>query len=87
MTDQSPLPEMPCQDIVEVVTLYLEDALSPLDRQRFEAHMAICAKCVDYLDQVRTTIELTGSTRLAEALPADLRTDLRSAFRDWRASA
>ena len=34
------LPEMPCRELVELVTDYLEDRLSPLDRARFEAHLA-----------------------------------------------
>ena len=36
MSDQG-LPEMPCRELVELVTDYLEDRLSPVDRARFEA--------------------------------------------------
>ena len=45
MTDHStihPLPELACQDFVEVVTDYLDGALSAVDHQRFEEHLAIC---------------------------------------------
>ena len=39
---ETTLPEMPCQELVELVTDYLEDRLSPVDRIRFEAHIAEC---------------------------------------------
>lgn len=85
MTDPTSLPEMPCRDIVEVVTGYLENALSDADRRRFEAHLAICEACDMYIDQIRTTIALTGRTVEPQDLPPDLREGLRHAFRDWSA--
>jgi anti-sigma factor RsiW len=78
------LPEMPCQELVEVITDYLEDALPETDRLRFEAHLAVCGPCQDYVHQFRQTITLTG--RVApEDLSPDAREDLLSAFRAWRA--
>ena len=47
MIDQN-LPEMPCRELVEVVTDYLENRLSPADRIRFEAHLAQCEVCRMY---------------------------------------
>jgi len=85
MTDQRQLPELPCQDFVEVVTAYLEGTLSATDHQRFEEHLAVCAKCEMYLDQIRDTIALTGRIPRAEDLPRDLREGVRSAFREWAA--
>ena len=85
MTDQTSLPELPCQDFVEVVTAYLEDSLSPSDRARFEAHLAACAKCEMYVDQVRETIALTGRTPHPDELPDELREGLLVAFRRWAA--
>ena len=55
MTDIQ-LPEMPCRELVELVTEYLEDALPAQDRARFEAHLADCEDCNTYLDQMRQTI-------------------------------
>ena len=43
---------MPCRELVELVTDYLEDRLSPADRARFEAHLAECEYCETYLDQM-----------------------------------
>ena len=87
MTDHmitEPLPELPCQDLVEVVTDYLDAAMSDVDQRRFEAHLAICERCVAYVEQIRLTIVATGRAGVrGEALPAELRDGIRDAFRDW----
>ena len=76
------LPEMPCRELVELITDYLEDCLSPIDRARFEAHLAECEACRAYLEQFRQTIRALG--RLSEeSLPADARHALLEAFRGW----
>jgi anti-sigma factor RsiW len=76
--------ELACQDVVELVTAYLDDALDPVDRERFEEHLVFCDGCENFLEQMRTTIRLT---RGAEAeLPAELQARLLDAFRGWRAS-
>jgi predicted anti-sigma-YlaC factor YlaD len=83
-TTTEPLPELPCQDLVEVVTDYLEGALSEIDQRRFEEHLEICERCVAYVEQIRVTIAATGRAGVqGEALPADLREGIRDAFRDW----
>ncbi len=75
--------ELTCQEIVELVTEYLEGTLSPLDHERFERHIAMCDGCSTYLDQFRDTIRLTG--RLGEDdLPAQARSEFLAAFREWR---
>jgi anti-sigma factor RsiW len=77
------LPELPCRDLVELVTDYLEDRLSPGDRARFDAHLAECEACRAFLDQFRETIRALG--RLPEeSLSAAARTTLLAAFRGWR---
>lgn len=75
--------ELACQEVVELVTAYLEDALEPVDRERFEEHLVFCDGCDTYLDQMRTTVRLTGSADVA--LPAELEDRLLEAFRGWRA--
>jgi anti-sigma factor RsiW len=77
------LPEMPCQELVEVITDYLDDALPATDRARFEAHLAECDACQDYVDQFRQTIALAGRVE-PEQLAPQTRDQLLSAFRDWR---
>ncbi len=82
MIDQD-LPEMPCRELVEVITDYLEDRLSPRDRARFEAHLAECEACRTYLEQFRQTIRALG--RLPEeSLSSEARDALTAAFRGWR---
>jgi anti-sigma factor RsiW len=74
--------EMPCRELVEVITDYLEDRLSPVDRARFEAHLAECEACRTYLEQVRQTIRVLG--RLPEdSLSSEARNALLDAFRGW----
>jgi anti-sigma factor RsiW len=72
-----------CQELVELVTDYLEGALAPEDRRRFEEHIGRCGGCTNYLDQMRQTIALTG--RLSEdTFPDGARDDLLAAFRSWK---
>ena len=75
--------ELACRDIVELVTAYLELALPPRDRERFEEHLVFCDGCSTYLDQMRATIVATGRLEPA-ALPAELEARLLEAFRGWR---
>jgi anti-sigma factor RsiW len=72
-----------CREIVELVTDYLEGALSRRDRARFEAHIAGCEHCTRYLEQMRRTLGLLGELP-AESLSDDAREDLLVAFRSWR---
>lgn len=82
ITDE--LPDMPCQEIVEVVTAYLDGALSEMDHELFEAHLGVCEECRHYVEQVRRTIEVAGTAApAADELPGDLRDGLRRAFTDW----
>lgn len=75
--------ELACRDIVELVTAYLEHALTPADRERFEEHLVFCDGCSTYLEQMRATIDAAGRVALG-ALPAELEERLLEAFRDWR---
>ena len=77
--------EFSCQEMIEVVTNYLDDALPPDERQRFERHLSYCAGCGTYLDQMRETIRLTGRLR-DEDIPRPVRDALVNGFLDWRAS-
>jgi len=81
MTDATaPPPDLRCHDIVEVVTDYLEGALPAADHAAFEAHLADCPHCTEYLEQMRTSIRVAGRLRADELDPA-LRARLYDAFR------
>jgi anti-sigma factor RsiW len=72
-----------CQELVELVTQYLDGTLALADRERVDAHLGICQGCEVYLDQMRTIITLTGG--LTEAsIPTEAREDLLRTFRDWK---
>ena len=73
-----------CQQAVELVTDYLEGALTRSARRRFEAHLAGCPHCTEYLAQMRTTIELTGSVTAAELTP-QMQDEFIAIYRQWRA--
>ena len=77
---------MSCQELVELVTEYLDGALPPSERDRFEEHLADCEGCRRHLAQVRETIRIAGSLP-PEQLSDDARRDLLHAFRDWRQGA
>ena len=76
--------DLACQQAVELVTDYLEGALSKAQRRRFEAHLARCPNCPEYLAQMRALIVLAGIIT-----PDDLTPHARSEFihlyRQWRA--
>jgi putative zinc finger protein len=53
--------ELACKQLVELAADYLEDALSPQLKSRFEAHLAGCDGCTTYLSQTQQVIaELRG---------------------------
>jgi len=76
--------DLVCQQVVELVTDYLEGALPRSQRRRLEAHLAACEHCTEYLAQMRATIELTGRLQ-AEDLSPEMREELSSIYRRWRA--
>jgi anti-sigma factor RsiW len=73
---------MSCRELVELVTAYLEDVLSLENRIRFETHLGGCDGCTTYLEQMRRTIELTGTLRVDDVAP-EAEAALLHAFRAW----
>jgi Putative zinc-finger len=71
-----------CQQVVELVTGYLEDALSAGDRRRFETHLRHCPHCTEYLDQMRTIIRLTGKLT-TEDLSPEVQDKFLVLFKRW----
>jgi predicted anti-sigma-YlaC factor YlaD len=72
-----------CRELVELVTEYLEGALSPEDRARFDEHVADCVDCRALLDQMRRTLGLVGLLTEGSISP-QAREALLETFRDWR---
>lgn len=76
--------ELSCQEMIEVVSDYLDDALPPDERLRFEHHLSYCAGCGTYTDQMRETIRQTRSVPREESLPPALRERIVAQFRTWK---
>ena len=75
--------QLSCRELVELVTDYLEGALSEEERLRFDEHIGTCTGCRVYVEQLRETIVVVG--RLSESsLATDAERELLEAFRGWR---
>lgn len=77
------VPNVTCQEFVELVTEYLEGALSAADRVRFAAHIDHCDECREYLVQFRETIAVVGRLP-AESIAPEAEEKLLAAFRNWK---
>jgi anti-sigma factor RsiW len=71
-----------CQQLVELVTDYFEDALTPAERDRFDAHLAVCPGCEQYLEQMRITMRLVHDADGLEERPEVAA--LLEMFRDYK---
>ena len=72
-----------CQQVMELVTDYLENVLLPEMREQFEEHTAACPSCTNYIEQVRLTIGMLQ--RLAhEPVFLATRQELLQVFRNWK---
>ena len=76
--------ELTCQELVELVTDYLEGALAPEERSRFDQHIASCANCRRYLDQMLLTLNALHQLS-EETIQPDARQALLATFRNWKA--
>jgi anti-sigma factor RsiW len=74
---------MDCNELVELVTAYLDGALDPDTRARFDAHVLDCDGCENYLQQFRETVRAVGKISDDELDPA-FRNRLLDAFKDFR---
>jgi anti-sigma factor RsiW len=85
MSTSEALREYACQELVELVTEYLEDAMTLHERTSFEAHLATCTGCRNYVGQMKATV------RALEQLPEppiapEVRDNLLDMFRKWKNS-
>jgi predicted anti-sigma-YlaC factor YlaD len=73
---------MDCQDLVELVTAYLEGQLDEVTERRFRDHLAECEGCERYVEQMRETLRALGRLP-ADGLAPAARDRLLAAFQDW----
>ena len=72
-----------CREVVELVTEYLDGAMTPDERAALEVHLHYCDGCATFLEQIRTSAALAGGIT-AEQIPEDVTEALRAAFRARR---
>jgi anti-sigma factor RsiW len=70
-----------CEQLVELVTDYLEGALDSETRTELEAHLALCPACSEFVRQMQATLRMVGHVPLATLSPT-AKADLLVAFRD-----
>lgn len=75
--------DLACRDLVEVVTDYIEGDLVADTRTRFEAHLATCAACREYVEQVRATVAAARASGVGHGAP-EVPSAILEAFRTWR---
>jgi anti-sigma factor RsiW len=75
--------ELVCQEMVELITDYLEGSLPRSQRRRFDAHLAGCEHCSEYLAQMRATIAAAGRLSVEDLTP-EMREEFGRLFRRWR---
>jgi anti-sigma factor RsiW len=72
-----------CQEMVELVTDYLEGRLGWRDRRRVAQHLSVCHPCVRYVEQMRETLDLLGTVPV-DTLSPEAQSTLLDAFRDLK---
>jgi anti-sigma factor RsiW len=68
------------QEVVELVTDYLERALPADETSLFEQHIDSCDGCIAYVEQMRATVAAVGRVT-DENVPPETRERLLRAFR------
>jgi hypothetical protein len=79
--------ELVCQELVEMMSDYLNHTLPAADRLRFDTHLLTCPPCTSYLAQKRTTVQIAGeldkTAASQTAASEDVEQQLVSLFRHW----
>ncbi|HEX3222260.1 MAG TPA: zf-HC2 domain-containing protein [Nocardioides sp.] len=79
---QDVMADLTCQELVELVSDYLEGALDEVTAERFDQHLALCAGCQTYLEQLKESVSLMGEIGV-ESLSEEMQATLMRMFRDF----
>jgi len=74
--------DLNCDELVELVTDYLDGALDEETERRVSDHLAGCDGCTTYVDQIRQTVTSLGASPPDVELTDEARDALLAAFRD-----
>lgn len=79
-------PGLPCIEVVELVSDYLDGQLDGATHRRVEEHLKLCPPCRVYVEQVRETVRALGRLP-ADGLPEHAVEELEAAFAAFRRDA
>ena len=68
-----------CDDVMQRVTEYLDEALPPGAKGAFDQHLAECVHCTRYLQEIRQTVHRLGALP-REPMPASMKDRLLRAL-------
>lgn len=71
--------DLSCRELIEFLIAYLDAELPADEHATFEAHLALCPDCVDYLASYRETIRL-GRLAFETEPPAEVPDELIDAI-------
>lgn len=71
-----------CQEVVDIVTDYLEGGVDDATRDEIEAHLALCPGCDEFLAQMRSTLATLGHIPL-DSLSETTKENLLAGFRSF----
>jgi hypothetical protein len=74
--------DLTCAEVVEKLTDYLEEVLSPEEVATLHAHLDECDGCTAYLDELRATMAVVGNPPPTELLE-ETEEGLLEMFRKW----
>ena len=75
--------DLDCNELVEMVTAFLDHALDPAEERRVVDHPRLCDGCTAYVAQVRATIRSLSQLDpgpIDKAIRAELLNDFRKTF-------
>lgn len=82
-SDELSRSELTCRELVEMVTDYFENALSPEEYARVVEHLAECEGCERYVAQLRETVGALGTLK-AEDVSEVTQERLDALFQEWK---
>jgi len=74
--------DLPCREVVELVSEYLGHALTLEQRTQFDAHLETCPPCTTYLEQMKTVLSLASSLG-KPASSEEVTQELKDLFERW----
>ena len=71
-----------CQEIIDLLTEYIDGDLNAAEKREFERHIADCAPCRAFLRTYRKSDEIARTTLEPPAVPVELQRRVRSFLRE-----